>query len=265
MAPRLPIVGGDFNGWGDLLNYWLGYDHDSTGSHRPRVPDSSNPIDNSVSEGDFVYWDTTSSSYKPALAGSANPQQASPIGMMSHIDPSPTIVLFGVADTTATLVPGTIYYLSDTTAGRVVSSPPGTAIKVGTAITTKKLVLNIDGVRGATQALDNLSSVAINTSLLPATDNTIDVGSGTKRLRALYAEGISSTSVQSKNLAGTVTLSAGTFVVAFGTAEPDTNYTIGLSWNTNEVIWWTSKTTSGFTLLSSNGSSSAVVDWHLLR
>jgi hypothetical protein len=39
---------------------------------------------------------------------------------------------------------------------------------------------------GATTALDNLASVALNTSLLPASDNAIDLGSATKEFRSAY-------------------------------------------------------------------------------
>jgi len=41
----------------------------------------------------------------------------------------------------------------------------------------------------ANRALSNLSSVAINTSLLPASDNSIDLGSSTKEWRNLYVDG----------------------------------------------------------------------------
>lgn len=42
------------------------------------------------------------------------------------------------------------------------------------------------GGSGANAALSNLSSVAINTALLPGVDNTIDLGSTSKRFRDLY-------------------------------------------------------------------------------
>lgn len=47
------------------------------------------------------------------------------------------------------------------------------------------------GGSGANAALSNLASVAINTSLLPATDNAIDLGSPTKQWRDLYMTGAS--------------------------------------------------------------------------
>ena len=47
------------------------------------------------------------------------------------------------------------------------------------------------GGGGASLALDNLASVAINTSLLPATDDAIDLGSPSKQWRDIYMTGAS--------------------------------------------------------------------------
>lgn len=56
---------------------------------------------------------------------------------------------------------------------------------------TGGLELNLSsiGSGGADAALSNLASVAINTSLLPASDDIIDLGSGTKQWRDLYVDG----------------------------------------------------------------------------
>ncbi len=65
---------------------------------------------------------------------------------------------------------------------------------------TSGYVLSTDGtnfqwtapaVGGATASLNNLSSVAINSSLLPANDSTIDLGSNLKKWRDLYLSGSS--------------------------------------------------------------------------
>lgn len=67
------------------------------------------------------------------------------------------------------------------------------------------------------------------------------------------------------------TLVGGTAVVTRTTAgtgaapEPDNAYFIALSGNVNETFWVTGKTTSGFTINSSNPASTATVDWHLIR
>lgn len=64
---------------------------------------------------------------------------------------------------------------------------------------------------------------------------------------------------------GQVTLSSGTAAVTFSATEKDTNYYVALTGDTAETFTWASKTTSGFTINSSNGSSTANVDWSIGR
>jgi len=53
------------------------------------------------------------------------------------------------------------------------------------------VLTNPNPTPGANTALSNLSSVAINTSLLPGVDNSIDIGSGTFRFRnGIYGTGV---------------------------------------------------------------------------
>jgi hypothetical protein len=47
--------------------------------------------------------------------------------------------------------------------------------------------------------------------------------------------------------------------------EPDASYFVSLSGNASETFFVTGKATSGFTLNSSNVTSTATVDWHLIR
>ncbi len=79
--------------------------------------------------------------------------------------------------------------------------------------------------------------------------------------------GISGTATLSLNLRGNDTfVTSGTKAVTFANpAEPDTSYEIFLGTQLNETFWVTSKTTSGFTLNSSNASSTATVGWLLVR
>lgn len=58
-----------------------------------------------------------------------------------------------------------------------------------TKLATTAYVDTADG-NFAVKALSNLASVAINTSLLPASDNAIDVGDGTHRMRQMYSAGL---------------------------------------------------------------------------
>lgn len=79
-------------------------------------------------------------------------------------------------------------------------------------------------------------------------------------------QGISSTDTESQNLTGGVTFtSAATKAVTFPIAEPDTSYRVFVSGDVNETFWVTSKTTSGFTINSSNATSTANVNWFIIR
>lgn len=68
------------------------------------------------------------------------------------------------------------------------------------------------------------------------------------------------------NLRGQKTFNSNdTATVTFATAEPNANYFVAISGNANETFWVTSKSSIGFTLRSSNGSSTATVDWIIVR
>ncbi len=70
--------------------------------------------------------------------------------------------------------------------------------------------------------------------------------------------------LQVANQGGQVTLSSGTAAVTFDVELPTTNYYITFGPDTTgETIKWSSKATTGFTITSSSGSSSAKVDWHI--
>jgi len=60
---------------------------------------------------------------------------------------------------------------------------------------------------------------------------------------------------------GTSTLAAGTVAVTFPIQIPSTSYRIALGGSAGESFSWASKATTGFTLNSSNGASTATVDW----
>jgi hypothetical protein len=64
------------------------------------------------------------------------------------------------------------------------------------------------------------------------------------------------------SLSGTATLEAG---IANITLAPrlNANYKISLSSNANEIMRWSSKATTGFTITSSNAASRASVDWRV--
>ena len=64
---------------------------------------------------------------------------------------------------------------------------------------------------------------------------------------------------------GMATLSSGTATATLPVALPDTSYRIAVSAGVNEAIYVTGKTATGFTINSSNSSSTAAVDWILMR
>ena len=66
--------------------------------------------------------------------------------------------------------------------------------------------------------------------------------------------------------AGQVTLASGTATVTFAHQQKDTGYYVSFSSDTaGETFEWASKTEAGFTVNSSNGSSTAKVDWLISR
>jgi len=68
------------------------------------------------------------------------------------------------------------------------------------------------------------------------------------------------------NIFGSVTFAtSGTAAVVFDSPVTIANYKIFVIGNVNETFWVTSKTVTGFTVNSSNGSSVAVVDWLLIE
>lgn len=65
---------------------------------------------------------------------------------------------------------------------------------------------------------------------------------------------------------GTATFaSAGTVAVTLPEEEPDANYRVALGPQANETMWVTNKTTTGFTLNSSNGTSTATCEYSVQR
>ena len=79
-------------------------------------------------------------------------------------------------------------------------------------------------------------------------------------------KGLTQTGTAANNFRGSATFAtSGTVAVSFGTAESDTSYYVSISGDANETYWITSKATGGFTINSSNASSTATVDWVLVR
>lgn len=65
-------------------------------------------------------------------------------------------------------------------------------------------------------------------------------------------------------LSGSATLSSGTASVSFSTPEPKSNYVVHVSGSVNETFWISAAAKTGFTINSSNASSSATVKWAIV-
>jgi heat shock protein HslJ len=81
-------------------------------------------------------------------------------------------------------------------------------------------------------------------------------------------KGISGTASNCNNLAGSVTITAGTTTTAvtFANVEPDANYRVFLSNSLQNLgVFWTDKTTSGFTINHTSPSFNRTADWFICR
>lgn len=152
-----------------------------------------------------------------------------------------------------------VSYLDGTVYRRTIIIPERLDIGDKTGITGLKLGRYVIQADGTIRLLHSSASNALTF----LEENSANTGGG---FHALNINGISNTTTRAENLRGTATFAtAATVSVSFGTAESDTSYFIVLSGNANETFYWSSKTVSGFTINSSNGSSTATVDWMIVR
>jgi hypothetical protein len=79
------------------------------------------------------------------------------------------------------------------------------------------------------------------------------------------------TAIDARNSATSIELGATSFGATtntpfiIGQDEPDANYIIMITGSENETFKVTSKSTTGFTVTSSNNASTATIDWLLVR
>jgi len=72
----------------------------------------------------------------------------------------------------------------------------GTNVTITTDASTDSITINASGSSGATTALDNLASVAINTSLVSDTDETDDLGTTVKKWLNIFVKNIGATATR---------------------------------------------------------------------
>lgn len=171
------------------------------------------------------------------------------------------------------------------TSNILIGGSSATKIKItksGTQTPYRNTIINNDGGSGnflddggaSTYIINNNGSVTDSAStsffrhfeqngVLQLVNNNAGSNKG-----GLVVDAISKSATLGKNLSGQVTFaSAATATVTFAAdrQEPNANYSIILGGEANETFWVTSKATTGFTVNSSNSSSTATASWMLIR
>jgi len=114
-------------------------------------------------DGDVVTFD--GSDFVPAQANSVDTSRA--VGIIDNVSGSTgDVTLFGEVDFLSGLTPGETYYLSDTVAGGLETTPPAIAVKIGEAISATTLLLDIDRVVGSTTGSKYTDSFTSQTSVV---------------------------------------------------------------------------------------------------
>lgn len=112
-----------------------------------------------VADGDAVYWDSGNTRYDKALADGTAKQN-----MVGFADVTNSLVeAFGRSALFSGLTPGSKYYLSNSTAGAIVTSAPSNKVIVGLAKLATTLFVDIDpdsAVANATETVAGVSEVA---------------------------------------------------------------------------------------------------------
>jgi hypothetical protein len=114
--------------------------------------------------------------------------------------------------------------------------------------------VSVSAAGGATKALDNLAAVAVNLSLTPGTDNSIDLGSASKQWRTIYV-GTDATIVGTSTLGtilGTIYKSRSTNPSSTGTIRLANGDTIGWRNNANSGDMTLTTDTSDLLIYSGN-------------
>lgn len=129
-------------------------------------------------------------------SGAATPALCTPSGSNIYLNRTTPAVLFcGATNTWTSLLTagGTV-----ATANALKSATTTVNVSAATAPTAGQILTAVDGTHatwqsgsggGANTALSNLAAVAINTALLPGTDNSLNIGSSGKRWVGVFLTG----------------------------------------------------------------------------
>lgn len=119
----------------------------------PIVGETAQPAEAVVAVGDFVFWDTADARFERASAAAVGTTPALSIVATKPTGTTVTLRAIGqidgiTDDLGAPLVPGSIYYLSPTVAGKVTATPPTTTGQVvqrlGVALSATVLQFTVD-------------------------------------------------------------------------------------------------------------------------
>lgn len=121
---------------------------------------------NGVSEGDYVYKNSTSGKYEPAIADGTEAQNV--VGQYRVINGNDFIVFGGVVNETAdTYTEGSVYCLSPTVAGGITTDSYENAVQIGLAISARDLLIKGSGGSGgggaASIRADGFNTAAVST------------------------------------------------------------------------------------------------------
>ena len=183
----------------------------TSASTAPSSPDAGDLWHNTTNNKIFVYYNTSWVEVESgSLVATTNTFTSDGSQLNYTLSPTPAnedhtlVIIGGVPQNKST------YSLSGSTL--TLTEAPNNGITVEVVIFTAGG--GSGGGSGASTALSNLANVAINTSLLPATTLTIDLGSSTKRWRDLYLSGntISLGDATISATGSTIALPAGTTV-----------------------------------------------------
>jgi hypothetical protein len=183
----------------------------TSASTAPSSPEAGDLWHNTTNNKIFVYYNTSWVEVESgSLVATTNTFTSDGSQLNYTLSPTPAnedhtlVIIGGVPQNKST------YSLSGSTL--TLTEAPNNGITVEVVIFTAGG--GSGGGSGASTALSNLANVAINTSLLPATTLTIDLGSSTKRWRDLYLSGntISLGDATISATGSTIALPAGTTV-----------------------------------------------------
>lgn len=127
-----------------------------------------------VADGDVVYWDDGNARFDKAIADTTNKNRAVGAADVSN----GKVIAFGEAGVFAGLTPGGRYYLSDSAAGAITTTPPVDRVKVGIAKSATTLFVDIDALSDQADVLPMAQTVLHGRTDANGYANFLEAGTG---------------------------------------------------------------------------------------